>query len=857
SNLFASAIRKVQLGKINGFVKEYSCSSPKEERYFLCRITGLQGEEKQVIITHENITNIKLAQKQLIISEEKYRSTFMNSPLGIVIAEEDGNIIEINKKVTQILGYSKKELLNKNIYEFTHKNDQLESKSNYTKTVLGKAKHFSMQKRYVKKNGTIIWAKINVSAIYDSNKKFLFNVGMLNNITEEKKYLELLEQNEQKYKSLYLLLNTMADNLPDMMWAKDLNKQFLFTNKALRKGLLNAKSDSEPIGKNILYFAKREKESHPEIDNYYTFGEECQDTDEIIIKNSKAMRFNIYGNVKNEYLYLEAYKAPLYNTQGKLIGTVGSARDLTKEKGIEEKLISSEKKFSKAFHNAPIIAGFTELSSGRYVEVNKTFYRILKYKKSEVIGKNASSLIKMDPTFKERVLPKLKKNGRLANEETIIYNKYGDPVNVLMFAEVIKIDGVDYNFTTAIDITKRKTYEEDLKLFSEAVNQSQVSVIITNTSGQIEFVNPKFSETTGYTLGEVSGKNPNLLKSGEMDEAFYEEMWNKISTGQQWKGIFHNKKKNGELFWESAVISPIKNESGVVTHFIALKEDITEIVKKDKKLKEYQSHLEDLVKERTEQLEKEIELRKKDQNTVKEALIKEKKLNKLKSDFVSMVSHEFRTPLTSIRSSLELIERFGINWEKEKIEYHYTKIKNSIDNLTSMLEEMLDLSHSNSDKINFQPRNSNVENLIKNILVELEPLISSDHRIDYFSSLTNNFCYIDPKLIKVILTNLLSNAIKYSPQGGVIRIEVSENINHLVFKVSDQGIGINPEDIKEIFNPFFRAKAVTTIKGSGLGLSIVKNYVDLHSGNLEVESNPGEGSNFIITIPINNCRMHN
>lgn len=277
----------------------------------------------------------------------------------------------------------------------------------------------------------------------------------------------MIEESNRKYKQLSTLMRLLADNIPDMLWAKNLNREFIFANKALCDNLLNASDTEEPLGKTDMFFASRERDSNPENPQWHTFGEVCVDSDSITLQEMKPMRFEEFGNVKGKFIFLDVHKAPLYDNDGQLIGVVGSGRD----------------------------------------------------------------------------------------------------------------------------VTSAKEAENQLRKLSQAVEQSPASVVITNPEGTIEYVNPKFTEVTGYTLEEAIGKNPRILKSGDQTQEYYKVMWETISKGKLWKGEFHNKKKNGELYWESALISPIMDEKGEILNYLAVKEDITEKVLVNNALRENEMKL--------------------------------------------------------------------------------------------------------------------------------------------------------------------------------------------------------------------------------------------------------------------------
>ncbi len=233
--------------------------------------------------------------------------------------------------------------------------------------------------------------KLNISISfsylpYRDKKVILFSIS---DITTQKAAEESLAESENKYKSLYTLFRTMADNLPDMLWAKDIDKKYLFSNEAMCKGLLIAKNTEEPIGKTDLFFANRQRKIKPKNKKYHTFGELCQDSDDVVLKSQKAQRFDEYGMVKNKFLFLDVHKAPFYDLAGNIIGTVGSARDITKEIKMENALNTIEEKYKKIFELVPTSIIITD-NKGAIVDVNSNMENIITEKpfaKSECKGK--------------------------------------------------------------------------------------------------------------------------------------------------------------------------------------------------------------------------------------------------------------------------------------------------------------------------------------------------------------------------------------------------------------------------------------------------------------------------------------
>jgi signal transduction histidine kinase len=232
-------------------------------------------------------------------------------------------------------------------------------------------------------------------------------------------------------------------------------------------------------------------------------------------------------------------------------------------------------------------------------------------------------------------------------------------------------------------------------------------------------------------------------------------------------------------------------------------------------------------------------------------LIKEKELGELKSRFVSMASHEFRTPLATILSSASLISKYQLSDQQEKRSKHIHRIKNAVKNLTGILNDFLSLSKLEEGIINFSPEEVDIEELFKEVFDELQVILKPDQSLFISSKGGSRNLFHDPRILKNILFNLISNAIKYSHADGKIECNLEYNEQTLSIYVRDYGIGIPDQDKKYMFQRFFRAGNVTNIQGTGLGLTIVKRYIDIIGGDINFTSEFGKGTCFYIKIPYN------
>lgn len=366
----------------------------------------------------------------------------------------------------------------------------------------------------------------------------------------------------------------------------------------------------------------------------------------------------------------------------------------------------------------------------------------------------------------------------------------------------------------------KKEAEERIRKLSAGIEQSPASVVITDLSGNVEYANKRFTEVTGYTLEEVKGKHTRLLKSGELPDNEYKKLWQTIKDKKEWRGEFHNKKKNGELFWELASISPILDENGNITNFIAVKEDITHIKKMT----------EDLIAARD----------------------KAEEMNKVKSYFYAQMSHELRTPFVGIFGFAELLkEKLGKSEEKEMAEAIFKSSKR----LMETLNKILDITKLEFDKL--EPKFSGVD--IKKLITELGNNFSrtaQNHNTIINISFNQDSIILktDEKLLTEILANLISNAVKYTI-NGLIEIQTDailiDQNNWCIIKVIDNGIGIPEEKLNLIWDDFRQVSEGfnRTFEGTGLGLSITKKYVGLLGGHILVESKVNKGTIFTLELP--------
>lgn len=368
------------------------------------------------------------------------------------------------------------------------------------------------------------------------------------------------------------------------------------------------------------------------------------------------------------------------------------------------------------------------------------------------------------------------------------------------------------------DITERKLAEEELRKLSRAVEQGPASIIITDQKGNIEYVNEKFCEVTGYSREEAIGKKPSIVKSGYHDNKFYKELWNTILSGNLWQGEILNKKKNEELYWESVSISPLVNNEGEITHFVAVREDITE---KKKMISE-----------------------------LIEAKEKAETANKLKDAFIANMSHEIRTPLNGILGMTSLIKDIYAQHIKEEDEELFYGIDDSSKRIIRTVDMILNYSRLQTGELPVSPEAIELSSICERLVREFQTAAKSKSLELLFENRCKDSTILaDEYSVTQAISNLIDNAIKYTKKGFVKVILYKNSSDEIMVDVKDSGIGMTKEYTDHIFEPNSQEEMGygRAYEGVGLGLSLVKKFLHLNDAVISVESKKGEGT----TITVN------
>ncbi|WP_186453843.1 PAS domain S-box protein [Denitratisoma sp. DHT3] len=513
----------------------------------------------------------------------------------------------------------------------------------------------------------------------------------------------------------------------------------------------------------------------------------------------------------------------------------------------EQALIESEERFrllldsvSEAIHGIDL--------EGRFTFCNPACVRMLGYGAEEL---TRMTLLDITPEFtRERFIDlvrPLREDAQPAlTFETVHRHKRGHDIPVEILLQRVHKKGTESGFMAVVrnigDIGNRGWHDAQLSRLMQAVEQSPNTIVITDLAGRIEYANPSFEKSSGYTLAEARGKNPRLLQSGKTPRATYEDMWAHLTRGDAWKGEFINRRKDGSEYVELVHTSPVRRPDGKIVNYLGIKEDITEIKATQRTLAELNQHLELKVLERTAELER--------------ARAEAEQANRAKSAFLANMSHEIRTPMNAILGFAHVLRRNGLTSEQFA---QLQKIDSAAQHLLSIINDILDLSKIEAGHLELDQTDFHLDALFDDVGSILAGQLRTKQlelRMDVGD--VPAWLHGDPVRLRQALLNYASNAVKFTERGGITMrarlLEEGIDALKIRFEVEDSGIGIPADKLDKLFVAFEQTDSSTTRKygGTGLGLAITRHLAHLMGGGAGVDSKPGKGSTFWFTA----CLQH-
>ncbi|PVW15879.1 PAS domain-containing sensor histidine kinase [Marixanthomonas spongiae] len=404
-----------------------------------------------------------------------------------------------------------------------------------------------------------------------------------------------------------------------------------------------------------------------------------------------------------------------------------------------------------------------------------------------------------------------------------------------------------------------KVFEEKkgniFKLLSEAISEG---IVIVNEKQEIVASNMAANIMFGYEKDELLGQHLNVLIPTNYHHS-HKMHFNEFLSNSEIRQMGHGRdifgmRKDGTKFPVEAGLNPFQIYDSA--YVMALVSDITVRKQQEAKIKNLNANLEAKIAERTQTLEntvaklkKEVEKRRIAENKMKESLQKERELNDLKTKFLSMVSHEFKTPLSGILTSATLIGKYTKEEQQDKREKHLKTIKSKIKYLDSILSDFLSIERLETGKTVYKFSTFPLSKVVNEVIYDANMLLKEGQRIEYPQNIDDIVLKFDEKILELILTNLINNAVKYSSENCVIEVNVALHGEELSVEVKDQGIGIPEKDQKYVFNRYFRAENALLNAGTGIGLNIVKSHLENLGGRISFTSTEGKGSTFVVVLP--------
>ena len=494
---------------------------------------------------------------------ENYKKLFENNPSPMLVYDLDSlAFVSVNDAAIRHYGYSQEEFLSMKITDIHPQKDLQKLFENLSQP--NQPFEISNSWHHLKKNGSIINVEVISHSLPEQNGKKT-RLVMIKDVTSKYELERELEESEHRF-------SAFMESIPIGAFIQDESSRLVYTNKYFQK--LHSTSGSDFLGKTVLEI--------PFIPNDIAY--KILEDDKKVLKegilNITETIPDISGNI---HVYNTIKFLINSGDQKQLIGCYQI--DITDKIKSQEDLIKSKQEY-QAFFEDDLTGDFISTPSGELKTCNPAFLKIFGFKSIEEAKSTNMKKLYTDPEVRENLLYQLTANKRLDDYEIITQTIDGKKLYLIE-----NIKGIFNDSDELVEIrgyiinnTERKLAEIELRKLSRAVEQSPVSILITDTEGNIQYVNPKFESVTGYTYDEVLGKNPRILKSGDKSFDEYKLLWDTISSGKEWQGEFQNKKKNGELYWEIAKITPVFNSSGDIENYLAVKEDITERKKSEELL---------------------------------------------------------------------------------------------------------------------------------------------------------------------------------------------------------------------------------------------------------------------------------
>ncbi len=741
----------------------------------------------------------------LEVSERRYRTLFESATDAVFIMEaegpDSGRIVEANKAAAQLHGFTREEILNLNIRDLDTPESAEKISSRIARLLEGE--HLMEEAAHRKKDGSSFPVEINARVIELDGHNYILAIDR--DITDRKLQEAALRQRDSQQRAI-------LDNIPDIAWLKDKESRFIAVNEPFAAAC-GLKVEDLP-GKTDLDIWPQE------------LAELYRADDRHVMSSGRRKRVEEpLADKEGQIQWIETIKTPIYDEGGNIIGTTGIARDITERRLAQEALEESEERYRQLVEMSP--DGIAVHQDGHLVFVNQAAADMVGARsREELIGKPIREIVHPDywEIASERIQRMMTGETGLYPVEDCYVKSDGTPFPVEVTALPLTFSGKPAVQVVVRDISERKRAEQVERRLVTAIDQATEGVLITDNEGTIEYVNPGLEKISGYTRDELIGQTPRIFKSGSHDELFYRQLWDSIKGGKTWTGQFINRRKDGKLYHEEASVSPVKDTSGRISNFVAVKRDITEHLEMSRQL--YQAQKMEAI-----------------------------------GTLASGVSHDFNNVLQVVLGYTELIlgdEKFLARYRGDVHKVHEAARRGA-----DLVQRLLTFSR----KTEINPSPLNLNRRISELLKMLERTLPK--MVEIRLALDDDLATIhaDPTQIDQVLMNLAVNARDAMPHGGKLTFETSNVVldkeyarmhveaipgHYVLLTISDTGSGIDKDALEHIFEPFYTTKRVG--EGTGLGLAMVHGIVKQHRGHITCYSKLGHGTTFSIYFPAETSR---
>ncbi|MEW6494610.1 MAG: PAS domain S-box protein, partial [Cyanobacteriota bacterium] len=778
-----------------------------------------------ISLVHD-ITARKQAEMALQESEERFRAIFEQAAVGIVLTTTSGEILRVNQHYCEITGYTQSELLSRPFQEITHPDD-LEQNLDYLHQVMtGQLSTYSMEKRYIRKDGNWRWVQVTVSVVHDSANGQNYALGVVKDIHDRKQTQEALREANQT-------LQALIQASPLAIVALEPDGQVKTWNEAAEE--MFGWSATEAIGTLFPVVPIDKQDEFHQLRQRVLQGES--------LTGVEALRQSRDGTA----IYISISAAPLYDATGQIDGIMAVIADISDKKAAEESIRDSEAKF-RAFLEAASEAVIVTNAKGEIVVFNAKAEELFGYDRTEAFGRTVEFLmperyhqIHTEHRSHYKTHPTKRSMGKTSN--LLARRKDGTEFPIEAGLSPVQTKDGRFVMTFLTDITKRKQAEEEITRLNESLERRAIEVEtryqqivelaeegiwVIDNEGKTTYVNQAMARMLGYQEEEMLGRP--LFDF--MDEAAQQTANANLERRKQGIGEKHEFKlqtKDGKGLWTYMSTSPVLDESGKLLWSCALVYDITERKKADEQLRESS--------ERISLANAELA-----------------RATRLKDEFLASMSHELRTPLNAILGLAEALQEEVYGSLTDRQRRSLVTIEQSGQHLLDLITDILDLSKIESGTMELQITSSSPHNLCESSFTFVKQ--QAHHKSIKLSSKISEGLgniEVDERRMRQVLVNLLSNAVKFTPEGGEVRMEVETDSEAEIIKLSviDTGIGIAPENLDKLFKPFVQLDSSLSRRyaGTGLGLALVRRIVELHGGSVSLESEVGKGSQFTVNLP--------